>query len=213
MKALILRLSSGFVLPALMLLFLATPACSTPSAEYFNSTASDEDSKPDEILEALAIQPGSTVADLGAGGGFFAFEFAKATGATGVVYAIDINPDYLEYIKKNAEEKGLTQIKTVQAEPDSMPLPKGSVDLLFTRNVYHHLMGRTEYFKDLKKILKPGARVAIIDYKPEAMNLAMKSHATDPNVIKEEMKQAGFKLIKEHDFLERQSFLIFQTGP
>jgi len=106
-------------------------------------------------LEALALQQEQKVADIGAGGGYFSLRFAEAVGKDGRVFAVDTNPKFLEFIKNSAKKKGLANVETVFTAADNPTLPEKSIDLIFMRNVSHHLLNRAEYFKKLRNALKP----------------------------------------------------------
>lgn len=181
-------------------------------AEMFNRKASDPKNKPDEILEALELQQGQRVADIGAGGGYFSMRFAEAVGKDGRVFAIDTNPKFLEFIKNSAKEKGLNSIETVLTTEDNPTLPEKSIDLIFMRNVCHHLPNRVEYLRKLKSALKPERRIAIIDYKAGGGRFSFHrkfGHYVPKEIIIAEMKEAGYRLEKDLDFLPEQSFTIF----
>jgi ubiquinone/menaquinone biosynthesis C-methylase UbiE len=180
-------------------------------AEMFNRKASDPENKPDQTLEALALQPGQTVADIGAGGGYFSLRFADAVGKEGHVFAVDTDPSFLEFIKSNAKEKGLDNVETVLATEDELNLPKGSLDLVFMRNVTHHLPNRVDYFRKLKELLKPEGRIAIIEYRCGGgfSFHKMFGHFVPKEVIVAEMHKPGYQLKKDLDFLPEQSFTIF----
>jgi ubiquinone/menaquinone biosynthesis C-methylase UbiE len=180
-------------------------------AEMFNRKASDPENKPDQILKALALQPGQTVADIGAGGGYFSLRFADAVGREGRVFAVDTDSGFLEFIKSNAKEKGLDSIETVLATEDELRLPKGSLDLVFMRNVTHHLSNRVDYFRKLKEMLKPDGRIAIIEYRRDGgfSFHRMFGHFIPKEVIVAEMHKAGYQLKENFDFLPEQSFAIF----
>jgi len=184
-------------------------------AEMFNRKASDPKNKPDEILEALELQQGQRVADIGAGGGYFSLRFAEAVGKDGRVFAVDTNPKFLEFIKDSAEEKKLNSIETVFATEDNPTLPDKSIDLIFMRNVCHHLPNRVEYFKKLKGALKSRGRIAIIEYKAGGGRFSFHrkfGHYVPKEVLKAEMKEAGYQLEKDLDFLPEQSFVIFSLA-
>jgi ubiquinone/menaquinone biosynthesis C-methylase UbiE len=180
-------------------------------AEMFNRKASDPKNKPDQVLEALALQLGQTVADIGAGGGYFSLRFANAVGRQGRVFAVDTNPEFLEFIKDNAKEKGLDNVETILATEDELPLPKGSLDLVFMRNMTHHLPNRVDYFRKLRDMLKPEGRVAIIEYRSGSGFSFHRifRHFVPKEVIVAEMHKAGYQLKKEFDFLPEQSFTVF----
>jgi arsenite methyltransferase len=181
-------------------------------AKMFNRKASRKQSRVDEILKTLNIQPGQTIADIGSGGGFFTFLFSHIVGDKGTVYAIDTNEDFLDYINSQAAENGLTNIKTVLATEESILIPHHSVDLVFVRNVYHHLQNRIQYFTQVKHLLSPSARISIIEYSRQGSILSFHrrcGHNVPQEIIVEEMSKAGYTVSTSFDFLPVQSFTIF----
>lgn len=180
-------------------------------ARMFNRKASDPRSKPDEILAALGLKPGENVADIGAGGGYFSLRFAETVGKEGRVYAVDTNGEFLEFIRDSAVEKGLENIETILATEDSAPLMGKELDLVFVRNVCHHLSNRPEYFRQLRDALKPQGRVAIIDYDGSGFLSFHRlfGHYISRATMVEEMEKAGYVLMRECDFLPRQNYLVF----
>jgi len=184
-------------------------------AEMFNRKASDSKNKPDKILEALELQQGQRVADIGAGGGYFSLRFAEAVEKDGRVFAIDTNPKFLELIKNSAKENELNSIETVLTTEDNPTLPKKSIDLIFMRNVCHHLPNRVEYFRKLKSALKPEGKIAIIDYRAGGGRFSFHrkfGHYVPKEILIAEMKEAGYRLEKDLDFLPEQSFVIFSLA-
>ena len=180
-------------------------------AKMFNRKASDPKSKPDQILEILALQPEQNIADIGAGGGYFSLRFADAVGREGKVYAVDTNPEFLEFIRNSVMEKGLNNVETVLAAEDKLILPERSLDFIFVRNTYHHLPNRVEYFRNLKALLKPGGKIVIIEYKRGGLFSFHRifGHYVIKEIIVEEMEEAGYRLEKSFDFLPKQSFTIY----
>ncbi len=196
----------------LLLLGLLVVQCSSSSkAKMFNKLAEEPEAKPEEILKTLDVQSGMNVADLGSGGGYFVFKFAKKAGTNGKVYAVDVNKDFLDFIQKEAKEKKFENVQTVLVSKNEVELPKSGLDLIFTRNVYHHLQNRTEYFRKLSQNLKPGGKIAIIDYKPmDSFSFTdLFGHNTPKEVILKEMENAGYTPKEEYNFLPKQSFTIF----
>jgi predicted methyltransferase len=162
--------------------------------------------QPERVVADLALAPGAHVADLGAGGGYFTFRLAHAVGPTGLVYAVDVDPDMVDFLAKQTAEQGLANVRPVLAAADDPRVPE-PVDLVFTSNTYHHLENRVAYFSALReRALAPGGRVAIVEYRPEVT-----SHATARETIEREMASAGFRLEKSFDYLERQHFLVFSS--
>jgi ubiquinone/menaquinone biosynthesis C-methylase UbiE len=163
---------------------------------------------PGRVIEVLALAPNATVADIGAGTGYFSVRLAKAV-PRGIVYAVDVERSMLDHIRKRAAGDQLANITTVQASGTSPNLPK-PVDLVIVVDTYHHLPSRPVYFRDLKKSLAPSGRVAIIDFRQDAPDGPPPEFRFDAEQIVAEMKQAGYRLASRHDFLPRQHFLIFR---
>jgi arsenite methyltransferase len=158
--------------------------------------------QPARVVEALAIAPGARVADLGAGGGYFTFRFADAVGAEGRVFAVDVDPEMLDYLRERVRKEGRANIEVIAATPQDSNLPAGGADLIFLCNTYHHISDRVAYFAELRSRLRPGGRVAIVEY-------VHGDHGTDPEVIRTELAQAGYSFTRAPSFLDDQSFLIF----
>jgi len=181
-------------------------------AKMFNRKAARRQSKADEILKALDIQPGQTIADLGSGGGFFTFFFSQLVGQKGTVYALDTQQDLLECINTQATKQGLTNITTVHIAGKSHHLPSHSIDLFFVRNVYHHLQDRTSYFSELQHFLTAQGRIAIIEYSQQGSRFSFHrrcGHNVPKETIIEEMSNAGYEVSASFDFLPVQSFTVF----
>ena len=167
--------------------------------------------QPERVVEALEIQPGAHVADLGAGGGYFTFRLADAVGTDGRVYAVDVDRDMTDYLTERAREEGRANVEVVLAPYDDPTLPEAGVDLIFTVNTYHHIQDRSAYFARAARALTPGGRVAVIDFRPEGLFQRIFPHSTSAAEIRAEMESAGYKLDAEHDFLDDQSFQVFRA--
>ena len=172
-------------------------------AEMFNREAKKGASA---VIGKLNIRKGETIADIGSGGGFFVFEFAHLTGESGKVYAADTDRGLLGVIEKRIRKENISNVKTVMADKSGPGLPASSCDLIFMRDVFHHIADPAGYFSRLKGILKPGARLAVIDWKPASRH----GHGTPEEKITAVMEAAGFGLCETFDFLEKQSFNIFE---
>jgi len=177
----------------------------------FNRKASDSKNKPDEVLQALRLESGQVVADIGAGGGYFALRFAEVVGNGGQIFATDVNPTFLEFVQVKAKEKGLSNIVTVLATEENTLLPAKKMNLIFMRNVCHHLHKRAEYFKALRGSLVADGRIAVIEYRGvEGFSFhRLLGHYVPKEKIVREMKEAGFQTEKDIDFLPEQSFTIY----
>jgi arsenite methyltransferase len=173
----------------------------------------DKEQKPDEVIKALNLDQYMTIADLGAGSGYFTRKFVWAVQDKGMVYAVDIEPGMLKYNEEMVEHMHTPyNAKFVVAKSDDPHLPVNSVDLVFLCNAYHHLEKRADYFARVKTAMKPKGRVAIIDFYHDERsgNLGFsKDHLVPRDTVVKEMTEAGYTLSKEHTFLPKQYFLEF----
>jgi len=173
----------------------------------------DQDQKPAQVVEALALKPGMYVADLGAGSGYFTRRFVEAIGDTGKVYVVDIEPEALKYVEDSLVHMHRSfEAEFILARPDNPKIPMESVDLIFICNTYHHLEDRSAYFHNLKSSLKLGGRIAIIDFYHDDRSGELgfpKHHLISREKVVEEMTDAGYRLATEHTFLAKQYFLEF----
>lgn len=167
-----------------------------------------------QILDSLRIIEGQTIADIGSGGGYFTLEFARRVGASGRVFAVDSKRKYLDFIRRQSEQAGLGNIEFILAESDGVDLPVSSVDLIFARNVFHHLPEPVGYFGNLGAALKLGGRVAIIDHTPERglSFVSLFRHFTPVEKIRGAMETAGYVLSESFGFPPSQSFMIFRRS-
>jgi ubiquinone/menaquinone biosynthesis C-methylase UbiE len=177
------------------------------SAKSFDNPARDAWQMPDRVIATLGLKSGQSVADVGAGTGYFTVRLAKS-GAAPKVFAVDIEPSMVAYLRDRAAKEGLKNVIAVQASAESPNLPE-PVDLVLIVDTYHHIGNREAYFRGLAKSLKPGGRVAIIDFTPESPEGPPKQFRFPPEKFKSEMAAAGYTLVAEHHFLPRQQFLIF----
>lgn len=164
-----------------------------------------------DVVAALKLQPGNVVADLGAGSGPFIPALATAVGPSGKVYAVEIDKAFFPYIERRAKEAGVANVRTVAGEFTDPKLPAADVDVAFMHDVLHHVENREAYLKNLVRYLKPGARVAIIDYHP-----AQSPHANEPalQVSKEQasawLATAGLKPVQEVALFPDKWFVMFR---
>lgn len=176
-------------------------------AKSFDDPARDTWQMPARVIDALALAPGMTVSDIGAGTGYFSMRLAKIPGVS--VFAVDVEPAMIDYLKTRAAKEKLPNVTPVLAAANAPNLPE-PVDVVLVVDTYHHLPNRVAYFRDLRKSLKPGGRVAIVDFRKEAPEGPPAHFRFTPQQIQDEMTQAGYQLAATHDFLPRQHFLIFR---
>jgi SAM-dependent methyltransferase len=177
-------------------------------AKVFDDPARDKWQKPKEVVDALGLKPGSIVADIGAGTGYFAARIARRV-PEGKVFAADIEPDMVRYLAGRAGRKHLDNLVPVQAGTDAASLPEPA-DVILVVDTYHHIGNRTQYFSKLKASLRPGGRLVIIDFKPDAPGGPHPRHRIPPEKAVEELGAAGYTLAETHNMLPRQYFLVFR---
>jgi ubiquinone/menaquinone biosynthesis C-methylase UbiE len=202
-------ISRRVVLVALLAAVLAAAGCGRLKRAAYAPDDRDEWQMPERVIASLAIEPGARVADVGAGGGYFTFRLADAVGPEGVVYAVDVDEEMLDYIAGRAAEEGRANVEIRRAEAGDPNLPDGAVDLVFTSNTYHHLPDRVAYFRALQTDLAPDGRIAIIEFVETGFFSRWFGHNTDPDLILEELEAAGYRRVADHDFLPRQSFTVY----
>ena len=172
--------------------------------------ARDAYQKPGEVLEALALREGETVADIGSGSGYFTVRFAHAVGKTGRVYAVDVSPDMIRHLNRRVREEGIRNVVTVLSDPDDPLLPDASVDRFVIVDTWHHIEDQPKYLAVMRRMLRPGGQVVHIDFQkrdlPVGPPAGMKIARED--LIKQ-VEGAGFVLAAEHTFLPYQYFLVF----
>jgi len=161
----------------------------------------------DRVVQSLGIKPGQRIADIGSGSGLFTRPLAVATGPQGVVYAIDIDPELLRHVEKSAQEKSIANIRTVLAAADDPKIPE-PVDLIVIIDTLHHIANQPVYLPGLRKYLRPGGRVAIIDFSktwPEGHESMKYSVET----LAGWMKNGGYTQTDTFDFLTNDFFAVF----
>lgn len=161
-------------------------------------------------MDVLGLGPGKSVADIGAGSGWFTVRAARRVGNGGVVYAVDINPEAVDYIEKRAQKENLENVKTILSQPDDPMLPLGSVDAVLLLKAYHEVARPVELLRNLRGALRPGAKVGIIDRDGNGEN-----HGVGKDVVIHEAQKAGYHLLNQYDFVKGDKvdyFLVFTAA-
>jgi cyclopropane fatty-acyl-phospholipid synthase-like methyltransferase len=161
-------------------------------AKVFDDPARDEWQKPDLVVGALALDPTMTVADIGAGTGYFTVRLARAV-PQGSVIATDIEPDMVRYLKERAAKEKLDNVRAQLAGDKDPKLDPNSVDRELVVDVWHHLPDRVGYAKGLAAALKPGGKLAIVDFTMESPHGPPKHHRLAPDAIAGDLKAAGLE--------------------
>lgn len=197
---------------AVAVLAILVTGCTALKQCAYEGFSRDEWQQPDQIIQSLRIQPGSVIADLGSGSGYFTLRLAKAAGPTGKVYAVDVDGAMNEALRERAKKEQADNVVVVLAKPSQPNIPE-PVDLIFTSNTYHHIDNRLGYFAALIKYLRPSGRLAVIEFDRTGWLDGLWGHSTPKESIKRELEQAGYELQNDFDFLGRQSFLVFTPKP
>ena len=172
---------------------------------------------PERVVRSLGIEnKGGVVADIGAGSGYFSRRLAGEVPG-GTVYAVDVDDEFRGYIEHNRESWGTPNIEPHLAFYDDPALPEHGVDMVFVSNTYPYLRSRVSYFKKIRAALKPGGKLAVINFKPDAdvpdNTAPAPQFRTSRETVITELQQAGFALEREETFLPYQYFLIFKQAP
>jgi predicted methyltransferase len=171
----------------------------------------ESEERPQLMIDALQIKPGQTIADLGAGSGYYSFRIAPLVGEQGNVLAIDVEPRMLKIIAERAKREAVANVTTVLSTPSDPNLEPDSVDLLFMVDVYHELEFPLEMMTKVRDALKPGGRVALIEYKAEDPAVMIKPvHKMTERQIIRELTAAGFRHQKTIRNLPLQHLVLFE---
>ena len=179
----------------------------------FDDPARDAWQRPDEIVHALDLKPGAWVADLGAGTGYFSRRLSAAVGPDGVVFAVDTEPNLVAHLRARAEREHTDNVIPILASTSNSRLPRTSCDVVLIVDTYHHLDDRLTYLRDLRRVLRRGGRVAIVDWQKRPLPVGPEmEHKLDRTVVVDEMTRSGFRLVAEPDVLPYQYLLIFAAA-
>lgn len=178
--------------------------------EVFDDPERDSWQHPQQVLQFLGISEGQTVADVGAGTGYFTVLMAQLVGESGKVYAVDVEPALVKHLEERTAKAGLFQVVPVLAEPDDPLLPEGGVDLVLIVDTWHHIEDRIDYLATLAATLKPGGRVGLVDWrKGELPKGPPPGHKLSREEVILEFREAGWTLASESDELPYQYLLVF----
>lgn len=185
-------------------------APATENAPFFNRPQRDQEERPELLMSALQIRRGATVADVGSGTGYFTWRLAEQVGPNGKVYAVDVQQSMLDLTKKAVAEHKLANVEYVLATDSSPRLPERSVDLVFIAYAYHEFGDPDSMMAAIRRALKPGGRVVILEYAKES-NIAPASplHKMSFEEIRREIEPMGFLVDQLFDFLPVQHGVVF----
>jgi precorrin-6B methylase 2 len=173
----------------------------------------EREEDPARLLEALELREGDVVADVGAGSGYHTFRIAPRVGPRGKVYAVDVQPEMLEALRWNARARGATNVEVVPGTPQDPRLPEGAVHLVLLVDVYHEFAWPYEMMRALRRALRPGGRVVLVEFRKEDPRVPIKEvHKMSEEQIRREMAAVGLRWRRTVGTLPWQHVVFFDNG-
>ncbi len=180
-------------------------------ADWLIRPEREQEEQPDLAVELMGVRKGMTVADIGAGAGYFSVKLARKVGPEGVVFATDIQPRMLELLQDYAAKRGLTNIRPVLSEPQDAALPHNQVDLALLVDVYHEFSHPREMLRSIRRALKPDGRLVLLEYRKEDPSVPiLEDHKMSVKTVRAELEPEGFVLDKLYSQLPRQHLFVFK---
>ena len=176
----------------------------------FEDPTREQNLQIDRVMDILGVRPGARVADIGAGSGWFTVRAARRVGRDGLVYAVEINSDYLRHIEERAAREGLPNVRPVLGTEDDPRLPDRSVNAVLLLKTYHEVARPLPLLKNARRAMLPGARLGVIDRGGKGDD-----HGVEADAVVKEAGRAGFKLVEQYDFVKPDGmdyFLVFQAS-
>jgi ubiquinone/menaquinone biosynthesis C-methylase UbiE len=187
------------------------PVMSAAGSGWLDRSEREREEQPSKALELLGIEPGMSVADVGAGTGYMTLRIARRVGPEGKVYANDIQTEMLDKLNDKARREDLNNIETVLGSEGDAKLPAGKMDLVLLVDVYHEFSRPQEMLQSIRRALKPDGRLVLVEYKKEDPTIPIRpDHKMSLNEIKVEVEAEGYKLDKVIDTLSRQHIVFFR---
>lgn len=181
------------------------------AADWLDRPEREQEEAPAKLMAALKLKPGDVVADIGAGSGYFTFRLADVVGPTGTVYAVDIQPEMLEIIRKRSKERKVENVEPVLGAINDPKLPPNSTDLMLMVDVYHEFSHPWEMTRQMVKALKPGGRLVFVEYRMEDPSVPIKLvHKMTEAQVKREMSVQALQWVETNQSLPRQHIIVFK---
>ena len=161
------------------------------------------------MLQALGVKPGQTVCDMGCGNGFYTLQLARLVGPRGLVYAVDIQPEMLQMLARNAAEARLANIRPVLGTPIDPRVPAGEIDMMLCVDVYHEFSHPEAMLAKIKESLAPDGQLVLVEFRGEDPAVPIKPlHKMTKAQVRAELEPAGFEMVREFDRLPWQHLLF-----
>ncbi|MBI3693584.1 MAG: methyltransferase domain-containing protein [Acidobacteria bacterium] len=184
------------------------PICS--DAGWLTRPDRDTTEQPERVLDALDIRPGLTVADVGAGVGYFTWRLARRVGPAGKVIAVDVQQKMLDLMAENLKQRNITNVEMVLGGVRDPRLPDGAVDLALLVDVYHELSEPEAIMSHIRQALKPYGRLVLVEYRKEDPSIPiLPLHKMSVEEVRSEIEPVGFQFQQALEFLPTQHILIF----
>jgi ubiquinone/menaquinone biosynthesis C-methylase UbiE len=178
-------------------------------ADWLVRPEREAEEQPEKALDALKLQPGMVVADIGAGVGYMSLRMAKRVGPSGKVYANDLQPEMLNMLRQNAAKAGIGNVVTVLGDVADPKLPANTMDLVLLVDVYHEFSQPQQMLRKIRETLKPDGRLVLLEYRAEDPNVPiLAEHKMTVAQVKTELEAEGFVLQPVIETLPRQHILI-----
>jgi precorrin-6B methylase 2 len=182
-----------------------------PGADWLERGSREREERPDLLLAALALTPGMAVADVGAGTGYYTWQIAGPIGQEGRVYAVDVQPQMLDLLKKNMRQRGVRNVEPVLGTATDTGLAPASIDLALMVDVYHELDQPREVVDSLLRALRPGGRLVLVEYRAEDDSVPIKRlHKMSVAQIRRELGAQGLLWQQTVETLPWQHIVIFR---
>jgi SAM-dependent methyltransferase len=183
-------------------------------ADWLVRPEREQEEQPDAALDAIGIVKGSTVADIGAGVGYMTWRLAERVGPRGKVYGNDIQPEMLRQLRRNMEQRHLSNVEPLLGAIDDPKLPAHSLDLVLMVDVYHEFSEPQAMLRHIRESLRPDGRLVLLEYRGEDPAVPIRpEHKMTIDQVKAELGPEGFRLDRVSEVLPRQHILIFKLAP
>ena len=188
------------------------PTMGVAGAAWLDRPEREAEEAPSKAVAALDIRPGSVVADVGAGSGYYTVRLAKAVGAAGKVVATDLQPGMLDIIRAKVARERLTNVEIIQGRADDPVLPAGAFDLIVMVDVYHELAAPQLFVRKLKEALKPDGRLVLIEFRLEDPRVPIREeHKMSVSQVRQELAADGFQIDRVIDVLPWQHIIVLRA--
>ena len=182
-------------------------------ADWLFRPEREQEEEPEAMLDALGIQPGWTVADIGAGAGYTSLRLARRVGPKGTVLATDLQPQMLQMLRTNTRTAGVTNIQPILCTPTDPKLPEAKVDLALMVDVYHEMSSPDASLKGIRRALRPGGKLVLVEFRAEDPDVPIKpEHKMTVAQARKEVEPKGFTFKEAKEFLPWQHVIVFEKS-